>query len=947
MSSKFLASSNDRYKDYVVIQTAQIDELNSFFREIVHEPSGATIFHFENNDPENFYCIAFQTRPENDKGALHVLEHMASSKNTNQDFLSQSTTSLYTSLRATTNEDFTVFYASSLIKKDFYNLLKAQIDGCFYPCLSELLFFQEGCRIELKSLNNINSGLRFNGVVYNEMKNKCAEVAWHHLKATQRYLLPNCYRHNHGGSLKGLRSLTCNDVIASHEKFYKPSNCIFTFYGNFSLQEHLNCLEKQILKDSKKTAPLSLINQKKEILSPITKKILVPKDLTKEECIAFSWLTTSFIDHVEKLALLILENFFDNIELFNPILNESLAQSIQAQTFDLQRTIFQFTCYGCSKENLELIQAKIFKILKELTKTGLDQEIINNAFSSLEIDCLELIKENGGPPILKWCNNALQTKFYGGNVIETLKFSSTFKKLKKLYKTNPSYFQKLINKYLLKNPDFTRLIFVQDSHFFSKEELKEQKELSRFKDILSQQDLKTIKSNMVKLSSPSNISLSPLLLLSDIPVKINSQKTALTATKINNIHIFHHPCVTNGLVYLDLMFELPGIKDAELLALLPLLCNGSIGIDGEEILCRLNTEPNRSSLRLHVKGLSYKIKKLFTALQKTITPPFYSQLPTSQMLFLELSTLEDSLSKKSFDYVYKRGSSGFSANNYLEELWNGISYFKAIKNISHLDKTSQVIEKLSCLKKMLYSCPEPHLLITCNDDTFKTIVDHHLFDFSTKSHAGFTPLKKDLLIPLICSHAIEARMPIASTCQVFRAINYLHKDYSALLVATNIFENILYNKLRKTSGAYGPGIRIQYTGDIALCSSADAHIAQTLDVFKKTIETVVQKKVSAQDITKAQFSAIRMLDTEKCIQAQALSAYKDFQLGITNQTRQVIRNKLLEVTPKQISNAVEEHLFSTIDKSIIITLADANLIAKENKILAKQGQELPVQSLLD
>ena len=150
----------DSYQQFTVTQAIEISELNCFFRELVHGPSGARIMHIENEDPENLFCLSFQTLPATSDGVAHILEHTVlcgSQKFPIKDpFFSMSRRSLNTFMNALTGSDFTCYPAASQVPKDFYNLLEVYLDAVFHPSLNRLSFLQEGHRLEFAKANEID-----------------------------------------------------------------------------------------------------------------------------------------------------------------------------------------------------------------------------------------------------------------------------------------------------------------------------------------------------------------------------------------------------------------------------------------------------------------------------------------------------------------------------------------------------------------------------------------------------------------------------------------------------------------------------------------------------------------------------------------------------------------------------------------------------------------------
>ena len=53
----------ERYGDFAVTKIVELKELNCTLKELEHLPSGASVMHIANDDPENLFCLSFQTLP--------------------------------------------------------------------------------------------------------------------------------------------------------------------------------------------------------------------------------------------------------------------------------------------------------------------------------------------------------------------------------------------------------------------------------------------------------------------------------------------------------------------------------------------------------------------------------------------------------------------------------------------------------------------------------------------------------------------------------------------------------------------------------------------------------------------------------------------------------------------------------------------------------------------
>jgi len=155
-------------------------------------------------------------------------------------FFSMTRRSLATFMNAFTSADWTMYPFSSRNKKDFNNLLEVYLDATFFPRLDEDSFKQEGIRFEFEDPADPKSGLRYKGVVYNEMKGALAGPQAAVQKIVGEALFPGLtYSHISGGDPEHIPDLTWEQLRKFHAVHYHPSNAYFYTYGDRPLEETL------------------------------------------------------------------------------------------------------------------------------------------------------------------------------------------------------------------------------------------------------------------------------------------------------------------------------------------------------------------------------------------------------------------------------------------------------------------------------------------------------------------------------------------------------------------------------------------------------------------------------------------------------------------------------------------------------------------------------------
>lgn len=126
---------------FKIISKTALDEMQAEGIFAQHCATGLEVYHIHNEDNENLCAFAFMTPPEDSSGVAHILEHsvLCGSKNypLKDPFLILSKQSVKTFLNAMTFPDKTVYPASSILEKDYFNLMSVYGDAVFFRCSSD------------------------------------------------------------------------------------------------------------------------------------------------------------------------------------------------------------------------------------------------------------------------------------------------------------------------------------------------------------------------------------------------------------------------------------------------------------------------------------------------------------------------------------------------------------------------------------------------------------------------------------------------------------------------------------------------------------------------------------------------------------------------------------------------------------------------------------------
>ena len=984
----FLGKAGDTHADFIVTKCVPLPELNCILRELQHLPTGAQVMHIGNDDPENLFCLSFQTFPSNSNGAAHILEHtvLCGSRRfpVKDPFFSMSRRSLNTFMNALTGSDFTCYPAASQVEKDFYNLLDVYLDAVFHPELKRLSFLQEGHRLEFADPKDPATTLEYKGIVFNEMKGNLASVdtrLWHALMAELVPDLP--YAYNSGGDPKEIPNLTYAELIAFHETYYHPSRCLFFFYGDLPLKKHLDFLSEKALKGVQQLSPIPTLPRQRRFSVPVRKEMRYPvsesDDLSHRTIVTFGFLTTSLVDQEEVLAMSVLDSIL--METDASLLKAALLETklcIQAEAYldtEMSEVPYAIVCKGCAPENIEMLESALKKALVTIIEQGIPTHLIEAAIHQLEFSRLEISGDHAPFGLTLFMRSAL-TKQHGCNPENSLLVHSLFEKLLAKIK-DVDYLPGLLKKYLLENPHTVRLVMHPDPSLSSEETKQEHLRLQEIQKSLPKETIAKILKQSQDLAAyqkqTENQSLDclPKVSLGDVsPIARDFQ---LKQHHAGNLTIYHHDCFTNHIVYADLIFDLPHIDDKDLplvhllTSLIPEIGSGNrhyvqnleyiqAHTGGIGASCALHVQINdpkqaKPSFNLRGKALHRKMDKLFSLMRDTLLHLRLDEKSRIEEILMQLRDAQlNRLNRQAMRYAIQLALSGFSSAAHISEAWYGLRYFKTIEQISkNLSKNlDSLIETLCRLKEQLFTLHNLHLVLSCSKEMFLEIQKNGFYGLADLPSRGqFQPWKIDFPVQPQGSQARTIASQVAFNVEAFKSVTYLHPFAPALTVAAVLFDNkILHRRIREQGGAYGCGATYSSSlGHFNFHSYRDPHIAASLKTFSGAIDEIAAGKFTEQDLEEAKLGVIQQFDTPISPGSRGLAAYSWLRDGKTKEMRQAFRDRLLNLTPQELKHAVEMELLPQKNQGITVCFAGKELIEKENTLLAIEKEKLPVYSI--
>ena len=553
---------------FKIISKTALDEMQAEGIFARHCATGLEVYHIHNDDNENLFAFAFMTAPENGSGVAHILEHsvLCGSKNypLKDPFLILSKQSVKTFLNAMTFPDKTVYPASSILEKDYFNLMSVYGDAVFFPLLKRETFEQEGHRLELDEAGKPY----FSGVVLNEMRGAYADFDSGVDRELRYSLLQNTvYAHDSGGFPPDIAKLGYEDFCAFHKKYYHPVNCKVFLYGNIETEKQLAFLQEHFLKFFEPAERPPLIPAITPYPAPRVYSAAAPTGEGKNPdklTVTMNWLLPESADIDRLMDCMFLEEVLlghDGAPLQKKLLDCPFAEDVYPYNggqADLKNICFTLGLADIDKSAEHRFEAFILSGLEEIARDGFEPQLIETALNSLDFCNREIIR-SGGPFSLVLMRRALRGWIHGFAPETSLRYIPAFQRLKQRISENLRYTQNLIKTLLLDNPHRTTVSVRPDPRFCEKIDETLAQEAQQAADALSPAERKTLTADRKKSDADTELNSEADSGMQNLIPHISKEELPPLEPPIpeyieyaGKVPVIAHEQPTNGITYLDL-----------------------------------------------------------------------------------------------------------------------------------------------------------------------------------------------------------------------------------------------------------------------------------------------------------------------------------------------------------------------------------------------------------
>ena len=903
-----------------------------------HKKSGARVLLVENDDENKVFSIGFRTPPSDSTGVPHIMEHsvLCGSKNfpAKDPFVELVKGSLNTFLNAMTYPDKTVYPVASCNDKDFQNLMHVYMDAVLHPNIyqHEEIFRQEGWSYKLDSLDD---KLEYNGVVYNEMKGAFSSPEGVLDRVVLNTLFPDTsYANESGGDPEVIPELTYEQFLDFHRKYYHPSNSYIYLYGDMNMEEKLKWLDLEYLSDYEEIQVDSKIKYQDPFTEVVEKEIAysIASDESESEntYLSYNKVIGTSLDRELYLAFQILDYALlsaPGAPLKKALTDAGIGKDIMG-SYDngIYQPIFSVIAKNAEKSQKDIFVETVEDVMRTLVTDGIDKKALEAGINYHEFRYREADFGNY-PKGLMYGLQMMDSWLYDDEKpfihIEAL---DTFEFLKKQVQTD--YYEQLIQRYLLDNTHGAIVVVKPERGRKARMEKELEEALQAYKMSLSKEEqerlverTKALEAYQSEPDAEEDLERIPILKREDISGEIapiiNEELT------IAGVPVVFHEIETNGIGYMDVMFDASDVAEEEL----PYLgiLQSVLGIidtthyEYGELFNEINVHTGGigTSLELYNDVTNVK-EKVFRSTFEVKAKALYQKLPMAFEMIGEIlaeSKLEDTKRMKEILAMLKsrllmkfqssghttaalRAMSYASPSAKLKDMTSGIEFYEKVAYLEeHFEEEkARLTEILTNLTKKLFRSDRMMISFTASKaglSGMETMIEglkKRLFEEETKE----TPCI------LHCEKKNEGFKTASKVQYVARAGNFIDQGvpyHGALQILKVILSyDYLWQNVRVIGGAYGCMTNFNRIGEGYFVSYRDPNLKRTMDVYEGVVDYLENFTVTDRDMTKYIIGTMSNIDQPM---TPAIKGERSMNLYMNRVSEEMIQTERCQILEAQ------------------------------------------------
>nr|WP_317364581.1 insulinase family protein [uncultured Blautia sp.] len=963
--------NKDRISAYEIIREENLSDIRSAGYLLRHKKTGARVMLIENEDENKVFNIAFRTPPKNSTGVAHILEHsvLCGSREfpLKDPFVELVKGSLNTFLNAMTYPDKTCYPVASCNDQDFQNLMHVYLDAVFYPNIykKEEIFRQEGWSYQLE---DTEGPLKYNGVVYNEMKGAFSSPDEVLEREIMNSLFPDTpYGCESGGDPNHIPELSYEEFLQFHKTYYHPSNSYIYLYGNMDMAEKLEFIDEHYLSAFEKLEVDSALPLQPAFTERKELQLEYPVSESENEegnaYLAYSTVVGDASDELTAMAFEVLDYALlsaPGAPLKQALLDAQIGMDVYGSYDDgILQPYFDIVAKGTDPDKKEKFVEIIRTTLEDIVKNGIDKKALKAGINYMEFRYREA-DFSAWPKGLMYGLDIFGSWLYSDEkAFSHVKLIPVFEKLKEL--SGERYFEELIQKYLLDNPHGSVITLVPSKGLAARREKALEEQLQAKLEKMTQEEKEILVEKTKALveyqeaeEEPGSEKCIPMLKREDI----KKEAAGFTNEELNvdGSLFLYHEVPTNGISYLDLMFDLKNLdpEDVPYLGLLKSVLgfvdtahfsygelSNEINAETGGISCGVevfdradSTEEYKAMFSVRGKVMYPRIDVLFRMIREILNT---SKLDDGKRLYEIIARVKSraqaNLVSAGHSTAVLRGASYSSPMAAFQDEMAGVGYYQFIEKLEKEfdSRKEELVKKLTALMTEIL---RPELLCVSYTGERESL-DTVMKQVKALKDTLHTEAAEASSKPMSCEKKNEGFTTSGQVQYVARTGNFRKKGYEytgALdILKVALSYDYLWMNLRVKGGAYGCMSGFKRSGESYFVSYRDPHLKRTLEVYEGIPEYVRTFQADEREMTKYIIGTISGKDVPRTPQMQGSISKTAYFCGITEEMMQKERDQILNADVEDIRN-LAPLVEAILSDDAVCVVGSETAIEKEREI---------------
>ena len=537
-----------------------------------------------------------------------------------------------------------------------------------------------------------------------------------------------------------------------------------------------------------------------------------------------------------------------------------------------------------------------------------------------------------------------------------------FEKLKSLL--NQGYFEKLIQKYLLDNPHGSVITLVPSKGLAARREQALAEKLQKQLEGMTEEErnglvekTKSLVAYQESEEEPGSEKCIPMLKREDI--KKEAAGFTNQELDVDGSLFLYHEVPTNGIAYLDLMFDLKKLSPEKVpyVGLLKSVLgyvdtehysygelsdeiNAQTGgiASGVEVFDRVDSiDEYKAAFSVTGKAMYSNIDVLFRMIREILNT---SKLSDTKRLYEIIARVKSraqaNLVSAGHCTAVLRGASYSSPMAAFQDAMSGVAYYQFIENLEK-EFDSRKEELVHTLKELMVEILRPEYLYVSYTGERETL-DEVMGQVKALKMTLHTEPVKTSSEPMHCVKKNEGFTTSGQVQYVARTGNFRKKGYEytgALdILKVALSYDYLWMNLRVKGGAYGCMSGFKRSGESYFVSYRDPHLKRTLEIYEGIPEYVHTFQADEREMTKYIIGTISGKDIPRTPKMQGSISKTAYFCGVSEEMVQKERDQILNAQAEDI-HALAPIIEAILSDDALCVVGSETAIEKEQEIFGE------------